>query len=61
MPVEIRELNIRVNVNQVQPEQDSMQNQSRNTNTTTGENDREEIIATCVEQVMEILRNKQER
>ena len=56
MPIEIRELNIRIHVNQNQPEQDG-DTQKEN----AGGSDKDEIIAECIEQVMELLKNKQER
>jgi hypothetical protein len=57
MPIEIRELNIRVSVSQNQQEQESPP---------AGEGsppdfDKEELIAECVEQVMELIRLKTER
>lgn len=59
MPIEIKELNIRINVNQNQPEQDAPPQQA--TAQTPGNNNKEEIIAECIEQVMEILKNKMDR
>ena len=58
MPIEIRELNIRVSVNRDQQEQGS--------NVPSGSvpeaiPDREELIAECVEQVMELIRLQNER
>ena len=57
MPVEIRELHIRVAVNakpppQAQPTQDASHN---------GEADRDAIVADCVEQVLQIMQAKKER
>jgi hypothetical protein len=53
MPIEIRELNIRINVADEQPAASGNQEITQ---------DREdEIIARCVEQVMEIISKKQER
>lgn len=58
MPVIIRELNIRVSVSRNQPEEDAAPR--------TGEGaaihpDKDEIIAECVEQVMELLKLQKER
>lgn len=57
MPLEIKELNIRVTVNQPQPEGDStaaVQSQGVKP-------DSEAIIQQCIEQVIEIFNNKNER
>jgi hypothetical protein len=57
MPIEIRELNIKVSVNQSPPEQN-------------GEGpgggsqplpDKDQLIAECVEQVLDILKSQRER
>lgn len=58
MPIEIRELNIRVSVNQNQQEQNG--SSARQGNLLDGL-DKEELIAECVEQVMELIRLKTER
>lgn len=58
MPIEIRELNIRVSVSQNQPEQGSSPAAGGGQAETL---DREELIAECVEQVMELLRLRNER
>ena len=58
MPIEIRELNIRVSVNQSPAEQDSKPGGSSGGG---GGADKDEIIAECVEQILEILKNKNER
>jgi hypothetical protein len=58
MPIEIRELNIRVSVAQDQPEQDSAASGQQGFGQLT---DKEELIAECVEQVMELLKLKTER
>jgi hypothetical protein len=59
MPIEIRELNIKINVNERQPT-----GQPLNTNTAR-EQERTEVegnlLAECVEQVMQILKEKTER
>ena len=60
MPIEIRELNIRINVNQNQQEEDASPRQ----NAAAGQGaalDKDELIAECIEKVMELLKNKQER
>jgi hypothetical protein len=62
MPIEIRELHIKVSVTSPDTSQADAQNASSgaaaaafNTNYT------EDIVAACVEKVMEILKNKTER
>ncbi|MDH3974153.1 MAG: DUF5908 family protein [Deltaproteobacteria bacterium] len=55
MPVEIRELVIKASVTESASEQQSVDSSE------SGASDREEIIADCVEQVMEILRKQSER
>ena len=57
MPIEIRELHIRVTVN-------ATDGASSGQGVSAGQNresDKESIIAECVEQVLEILQNKSER
>ncbi len=56
MPIEIRELNIRVSVNQQQQETDAPD--AASTGNIAG---KDEIIAECIEQVMEILHKQKER
>jgi Family of unknown function (DUF5908) len=58
MPVEIKELHIRVTVNP--PEGRSSERQTGNADKSS-DGDRQAIIAECVEQVLEILQNKSER
>ena len=62
MPIEIRELHIRVSVTTPAAENSSSGASStgQGSNETRGKN-KEEIIADCVEKVMEILQNKTER
>jgi hypothetical protein len=60
MPIEIRELNIRVSVNQSPAEQDS-KGGGGGSKGGGGGADKDEIIAECVEQILEILKNKNER
>ena len=52
MPIEIKELHIRINVDESQ-ERPASDDDSRD--------ERDEIIEACVEQVMEILSHKEER
>ena len=59
MPIEIKELNIRINVNQNQPEQDGGRPQAAAQDNGAGNKD--EMIAECIEQVMELLKNKIDR
>jgi hypothetical protein len=61
MPIEIRELNIRVSVNQSPAEQDSNAGGGGGSKGGGGGGDKDEIIAECVEQILEILKNKNER
>lgn len=59
MPIEIKELNIRINVNQGQPEQNTPPHEGKAD--AQAMPDKNEIMAECIEQVMELLKNKQER
>ncbi len=60
MPVEIKELQIHVTVNQ--PGGNSAQaNKVETSSGTLQEDERKSIINQCVEQVLEILNNKKER
>jgi len=52
MPIEIKELHIKINVDE------SFESSSPET---SERNDKDKIIEACVEQVMEILANKEER
>lgn len=61
MPIEIRELNIRVSVNQSPAEQGSPAGGSGGAQGGGGGADKDQIIAECVDQIMEILKNKNER
>jgi hypothetical protein len=58
MPIEIRELNVKVSVNQNQQEQSTEQ-----TATIAGQSmpDKDTLITECVEQIMDILHLKDER
>lgn len=57
MPIEIKELHIRVTVNQPQAEGDSAPaNQS-----SAGKPNNEALIQQCIEQVIEIFNSKNER
>lgn len=57
MPLEIKELHIRVTVNQPQPETDS----SPAAQKSEVKPDDQALIQQCVEQVLEIFNNKTER
>lgn len=59
MPIEIKELHIRVSVNVPQGEQVAASQTSAG-GSDSGE-EKDAIVAECVEQVLEILRNKMER
>ena len=61
MPIEIHELNIRINVNQNQQEQDASPAQGGTASGDVASGDRDELIAACIERVMEILNDKKER
>ncbi len=58
MPIEIRELNIKVSVNQNHPEQG---NEPSAGSPAGAMPDKDEIISECVEQVMELLKLKNDR
>ncbi|NTW50996.1 MAG: hypothetical protein HGB22_00205 [Chlorobiaceae bacterium] len=58
MPIEIRELNIRVSVNQNQQEQDGS---TAPAGASAALPDKDELIAECVEQVMELIKLQHER
>lgn len=58
MPIEIRELNIRVSVSQNQQEQGSAPASGGPAQEFL---DKDELIAECVEQVMELIRLRNER
>ena len=62
MPIEIKELHIKVSVTSPQAGQSAAGTGSSGggSNYTTG-NNKEEIVAACVEKVLEILHNKTER
>ncbi|MFW5663406.1 MAG: DUF5908 family protein [bacterium] len=57
MPIEIRELNIRVVVSNEQ----NQGNHNGSSNTGIDKAAKKEIIAECIEQVMELLQQKKER
>ena len=59
MPIEIKELNIRVNVQSTNPHASNAG--SLNPNSEENQEREKFIIAQCVEQVMEILKQKLER
>lgn len=52
MPIEIKELHIKINVNDGATQQESGGGDS---------NSKDEIIEACIEQVLEILKEKEER
>lgn len=58
MAIEIRELNIRVSVTRNEQEQESTPAAGA---VQSGMPDRDELIAECVEQVMELIRLRNER
>ncbi len=57
MSLEIKELNIRVTVNQPQPESDS----AAVAQSQADKPDNEAVIQQCIEQIIEIFNNKNER
>jgi hypothetical protein len=57
MPLEIRELHIKVTVNQPQGSSSAQQPSDNNNNG----DEKETLISQCVEQVMELINNKKER
>ena len=59
MPIEIRELHIKVTVNQQGASNESAPPAAENNN--AGGNDKDGLVAQCVEQVLEIINNKKER
>jgi hypothetical protein len=63
MPLEIKELHIRVAVNISQNGQSSEAQtaSSDGGKADTGESDKDAIVTECVEQVLQILQNKKER
>lgn len=61
MPVEIRELHIRVTVQSDAGKQQSAQKSQQGAGVPSGGADKDVLIAECVEQVLEILQSKKER
>ena len=59
MPVEIKELQIKVTVNQPQGQSATQSNVA--TGNEKNSNDKEAVIQQCIDQVMEIMNNKKER
>lgn len=55
MPIEIKELHIKINVDEGQ------EGSGNSLSTGISQSEKEKIIAACVEQVMEILSKKEER
>ena len=58
MPVEIRELHIRATVNQPQP---ALAADAPPPQGEKAEDEKDSVIAQCVEEVLEIIKNKKER
>lgn len=63
MPIEIKELHIRVAVNAAQSAQPSGSQMAVGHDNASGGNagDTEAIVAECIEQVLQVLQNKMER
>ncbi len=62
MPIEIRELHIKVSVTSPDTSQAATRSASSGAGSASSDaHNTEEIIAACVEKVMEILKNKTER
>jgi len=64
MPVEIRELHIKVTVNEAPQGEGANAGREAGERSGGGENagaDRDAIVAECVEQVLRIMQNKRER
>ncbi|MGZ8538505.1 MAG: DUF5908 family protein [Flavisolibacter sp.] len=59
MPLEIKELIIRVSVNQ--PGQQSSSSQTSSSQQGDNKDEKESLINQCVEQVVDLLKNKKER
>ncbi len=59
MPIEIRELNIRISVAQNQQEQGSAP--SKGNSGANASPDKDELISECLEQVSDMLRSREER
>jgi hypothetical protein len=58
MPIEIRELTIKVTVDQPNPQ---AQQSAGNTPGEGAKDDKDSILSQCVEQVLSIMKNKKER
>lgn len=62
MPVEIRELHIKVTVNESgTPDNNRNSVSRRSTEGSENETAREELVAECIEQMVKIMENKRER
>lgn len=59
MPLQIRELQIRVTVDQ--PNGSSQPQQASSTSSTNDKDEKDAIINQCIEQVLDMLNNKKER
>lgn len=61
MPIEIRELHIKVTVNESGTPDNNRNGVSRSAEGTGNETAREELVAECIEQMVKIMENKRER
>lgn len=61
MPIEIKELHIRVAVNTPKAGQPAGGRTADSGRSPTADDEREAIVAACVEQVLQIIQNKAER
>ncbi|HHE32445.1 MAG TPA: hypothetical protein ENL07_07420 [Chlorobaculum parvum] len=61
MPVEIRELHIKVTVNEPGTPDNNRNSVSRSAEGVGNATDREELAAECIEQMVKIMENKRER
>jgi len=61
MPIEIRELHIKVNVTSPTAEQPASAAERSVQSSGKNSNDTDEMVASCIEKVMEIFKNKTER
>ncbi|ACF11311.1 conserved hypothetical protein [Chlorobaculum parvum NCIB 8327] len=61
MPIEIRELHIKVTVNESGTPDNNRNSVSRSAEGAGNETAREELVAECIEQMVKIMENKRER
>ena len=59
MPLEIKELHIRVSVNQ--PQQNEQASAASPARGKKEEDEKEALVKQCIEQVLEVIKNKKER